>query len=685
MDKLIRNLLKYPETRMEPVVETIHGIKITDNYRWLEKIDSREVQSWIKAQNDLSRSILDQIPIQSKIYKRVNELIRIEETFLPKETEKGWFYNKKHPDAQQPIIYFRSKDTGIEKVFLDVNKMDPTGLSSIDIWEPSPNGDYFAYGVSEKGSEWNTIYIMRVSDKILLEDQIQRIKPFSPLVWNSTNSGLYYMRFPNPKDVPAGEENFHSHIRYHQIGTAADEDPTIYRNPEKIHEYPFFSVSPDESFMIITSYRFTESDLYCVDLKTLEVNPILVDSEWLFEVVVGKEYIYIKSNHKNPHFSLFRTKLDKLDIANWQEIIVPRDNDTLETFLLVKEKPVVKWLRHVSNLIEVYNPEGDLLWVIDLPNQGTISTILNAYITFERLSLHYTSWVEPPFIINFNVETGQKEKFTEKKVPNLDLDSFKVKHEWYISKDGTKVHMFIIHKKDLNFNGNNPTILYGYGGFGVSLTPSFSVTFLSWIELGGVVAIANLRGGGEFGDDWHKAGRLGNKQNVFDDFIAAAEFLIQERYCSSKCLGIYGGSNGGLLVGAAAIQRPDLFSAVYCSVPLLDMLRYQNSLLGATWIPEYGDPTDPKQFSWLYEYSPYHNAKQGPYPTIMFHTAESDSRVDPMHAMKMAALLQSISTSKNPILLWVETAAGHGIGMPTDKLIQRATDVLTFFSWGLYL
>ncbi|MHA2089017.1 MAG: prolyl oligopeptidase family serine peptidase, partial [Promethearchaeota archaeon] len=476
---------------------------------------------------------------------------------------------------------------------------------------------------------------------------------------------------------------------YHVLGTNPENDPIIFENPERLYEYPLPYLSKDETFMIIMSYRFIATDLYFIDLSS---NPpitrsIIIDSNWMIEPQMGEECIYFLSNHESPKYGVYKTTSENLDINQWECVISPGE-DILQNMKLASNKIIALWLHEATSILTVHNLDGIKQKEIPVPKNGTViyeisGGVLSGEPEFDNLYFDYQSFTQPPILYEYNIPNDKLTIFNEAhpKRGNIELIVSKV---WYPSKDGTKVHMFIIHPKHIELNGNNPTILYGYGGFNISITPFFSPTNQIWFEKGGILAYPNIRGGGEFGEEWHKAGILGKKQNVFDDFIAAAEYLIKERYTSPKRLAINGASNGGLLVGAVCVQRPDLFEAVYCNVPLLDMTRYNNFSLGKTWIPEYGDPEKPEDFNWLYAYSPYHHVKQGTnYPAVLLHTATEDSRVDPSHAMKMAALLQKSSSSEKPVLLWVEGKAGHGLGKPISALTEEYTNILSFFTWRL--
>ncbi len=680
---------KYPSTKVKLVEEEIYGVEIKDSYRWLEESENPEVIEWIQAQNHFTRDILNQIKERKSIQKLVEERIRFDQVIITREHENGWFFLKKHHDKQQLVLYFRSRENpSMDKVLIDTNELDSSGFTSLNWWYASHDGTLLAYGLSKEGSDWSIGHIMNVESGKHFEETIERVR-YTTLCWKKDNSGFYYTRHPKVGEVPDGEESFHSHVRYHALGTNPENDPIIFENPKRLYEYPEPFLSKDGAYMIIMSYRFISTDLYFVDLISdpPKTRPILTDSNWIITPHTSEENIYFLSNHESPKYGFYKTTSKKLEIEHWESVISPGE-DILQDIKLVSHKIVALWLHEATSLLTVHNLDGVKQKDIPIPKDGTaVHIVTNGQLSgepeFDNLYFDYQSFTQPPIMYEYNIP---KEKLTifheaRPKLENMELTVSKV---WYSSKDGTKVHMFIIYPKNLELNGKNPTILYGYGGFNISITPFFSPDNQIWFENGGILAYPNIRGGGEFGEEWHKAGILNKKQNVFDDFIAAAEFLIEQGYTSPSKLAIDGASNGGLLVGAVCVQRPDLFEAVYCNVPLLDMTRFHNFSLGKTWIPEYGDPEKPEDFKWLYAYSPYHHVKQGVnYPAVLLHTATEDSRVDPSHAMKMVALLQKASDSKKPVLLWVESKAGHGFGKPISALIDEYTNILSFFTWRL--
>jgi prolyl oligopeptidase len=686
-DSQIQN--KYPNTEKKIVTEHIHGTTIQDFYQWLEGTSDAAVASWIEAQNRLTDEVLNNVQKRDSIRKRLMQLQYRDEVLKVKESRNGLFILKKLASEEQPILYFQSRGTSEEeRVLVNVNQIDTAGTTSLDYYFPSHNGKTLAYGLSEGGSEWATLYLMDVDTGDQLEEKIERAK-WSIIQWTSDSSAFYYTRFPKPGEVPSGEEVFRSHVRFHELGTNPEKDPIIFENPDNPQEYPFPVLSPDDSFMIVRSFRFIASDLYIIDLKTTspQKKPIVTESQWLLTPFIGKSRAYILSNHESPNFGLYGATKDNLNLESWETILKPQ-TDILQDIQLVSDKIMALWLHDVKSKVTLHELDGTLVSDIPIPKIGAVDPKnrgggMSGGLNYNDVYFNYMSFFQAPTTYRYTIPSGTLTEFFS---PDLDLDMspYKVTEVWYPSKDGTKVHMFILHPQELSLTGKNPTILTGYGGFNISYTPFFSPNSIHWVEQGGVFALANIRGGGEHGDDWHKAGHLEKKQNVFDDFIAAAEFLIQERYCSKETLAIYGGSNGGLLVGAVTVQRPKLYAAVYCAVPLLDMLRYHHFSIGKTWIPEYGDPDKPEDFQWLLAYSPYHHVKLDvEYPAILFKTAVNDSRVDPSHALKMTGLMQSNTKTTKPILLRVESAAGHGVGRSIIKLIEEGTEMLSFFHWRL--
>lgn len=675
-------MLKPPKTRVENVVEVIHGQKVEDPYRFLENGESEEVRKWVNEQNTYTRSILDQLPGRQGIKNRLEEFLSIGDIGTPQVSKGRYFYTKREGKQNQPVLYMRVGLQGKEEILLDPNSLSKEGLIVLDWWYPSDDGKLLAYGLSQEGNEQSTLHIMNVETGEILSDEIPRTRGCS-LAWKKDKSGFYYTRYPKAGEVPEGEENYHRHAFYHQLGNKPDQDAEVFGEGRDLEEWCDVALSPDSRFLLVTvSQGWSRSEMYFRDFQNSDkFVPIVEGIDAMFVGEIIGEHLYLYTNYKAPKYRLLKVDLTKPSMENWQELI-PEEGSVLQGTKVIGEKILAQYMQNASSRLKMFSIEGEYLKDIELPALGSVYGLNGEWDGSEAL-FGYQSFFIPPTIYHYDLKTDKLSLYDR---VNADIDTslYEVKQVWYPSKDGTKISMFLVHKKGLKFNGNNPTVLTGYGGFNDNRTPTFQRSLFLWLESGGVYAVPNLRGGGEYGEEWHKAGMLENKQNVFDDFISAAEWLISEKYTSPSHLAIMGGSNGGLLMGAALTQRPDLFKAVVCGNPLLDMLRYQNFLIAKLWIPEYGSAEDSAQFKYLYQYSPYHRVKDGTsYPATLLFTAESDTRVDPMHALKMTARLQAATSADNPILLRFETKAGHGVGTPLSKLIDRYTDIWSFIYWQL--
>jgi len=577
--------------------------------------------------------------------------------------------------------------TGTDRTLVDANQMSSDGTVALDWWFPSETGKFVAYGTSASGSEESTLHIVETATGKVLTDAIERTR-FASLAWKSDDSGFYYTRHPKKGDVPPGEEVYHVKVFYHAVGSEPAADPYIFGEGRNAQDIPSVSLSEDDRWLLITVFEgWAKSELYLQDLKA-GTPPVEITTGKVFlyggDFLDGK--LYITTNEDAPRYRVFVTDAANAKRDNWKELI-PQTDAVLQAASVFGGKLYCQYEHNASSLLRLYSLQGKKLDDIALPTIGSVFASGGKWNRNEMF-FGFHSYTVPPSIYHYDLKTGKTDLWAKVDAPSIDPEKFEVEQAWFHSKDGTKVPMFVVHKKGLQKDGKNPTLLTGYGGFNVSLTPSFARSTFLWMEHGGVYAVANLRGGAEFGEDWHRAGMLGNKQNVFDDFIAAAEFLISDKYTDKDHLAIQGGSNGGLLMGAMITQRPDLFRAVVCAVPLLDMLRYQNFQIAKLWIAEYGSAEDPKQFDWLYAYSPYHHVRQGTeYPAILFMTADTDTRVDPMHAKKMNALMQAEAkngqSQDRPILLRIESKAGHGQGKPVTKQIEESTDIYSFLFWQL--
>ncbi len=690
-----------PKATVKPVADLYHGTKIIDNYRWLEDGNSSETQKWVADEMAYTRSLLDPLPGRDAIQKRLTELFSIGSITPPMLAGRHYFYTKREGMQNQPVLYVRDSLNGPDRVLVNANQLAADGTIALDWFQPSDNGKYVAYGTSQSGSEMSTLHIIETTTGTILPDTIERTRACS-IAWLHGNVGFYYTRYPKKGDVPAGQEMYNRHVFYHELGTDPETDDLIFGEGRDPEDWPSVFLSNDARWLLIhVSQGWTKSELYLMDLKGKNPPSRLTtgkDFNYGAEVYDGK--VYITTNEDAPRCRVFVTDAGNFDREAWKEII-PQTDAVLLNVSVYGGKLFAQYEQNASSQLKLFDLEGKKISDISLPAIGTVFGHGGRW-NRDQVFFGFHSFTTPPSVYLLDLKpvavtgipNGEANAglisavWSAVSAPSIDPSAYEVSQEWYNSKDGTRVPMFVVHKKGLQKTGHNPTLLTAYGGFNVSLTPTFSRTAYLWMEHGGVFAVANLRGGAEFGEDWHRAGMLDKKQNVFDDMIAAAEHLISEKYTDKNHLSIQGGSNGGLLMGAMITQRPDLFRAVVCQVPLLDMLRYQNFQIAKLWIPEYGSAENPQQFKWLYAYSPYQQVKAGvEYPAILFMTGDFDTRVDPMHAKKMAAEMQAEAkngqSKTRPILLRIEQKAGHGAGKPVTKQIEEFTDVYSFLFWQL--
>ena len=671
-----------PKAEVRPLEETFYGNKIVDKYRWLEDGTSPETQKWVAEEMAYTRGVLDPLPGREAIHTRLSELLRIGDIGVPRIGGKFYFYTRRDGLQNQPVLYVREGIDGKDRVLVDVNLLAADGTIALDWFEPSERGKYLVYGTSASGSEMSTLHIVETKTGNILPDTIDRTGAAS-IAWMPNNSGFYYTRYPRKGDVPEGQERYNRHVFYHDLGTDPETDLKIFGEGRDPEDWPEVRLDNDGRMLLITvSQGWTKTEMFLMDLKKgTPPTRITTGKNFLYSGSVYNGRVYIVTNEDAPRFCMFVTEAGEYDRDDWKEII-PQTGGVLKDAELWGGKIFAQYEQNASSELKVFDLQGQNVRNLALPAIGTVSGSGGKW-DHDEIFYGFESFTVPPSIYRYDVEHGSSSLWAKVDAPAIDPAAYSVEQEWYHSKDGTRVPMFLVHKKGLKKDGLNPTLLTGYGGFDISLTPSFESDIYLWLEHGGVYAVANLRGGAEFGEDWHRAGMLDKKQNVFDDMIAAAEYLISEKYTDTNHLAIEGGSNGGLLMGAMITQRPELFRAVVCEVPLLDMLRYQNFQIARLWISEYGSAENPEQFKWLYAYSPYHHVRAGvEYPAVLFMTGDSDSRVDPMHAFKMTALMQAVG-SKRPILLRVESGAGHGEGTPVGKRIGELTDVYGFLWWQL--
>jgi prolyl oligopeptidase len=691
-----------PEANIMTVIDDYHGRQIADAYRWLEDSTAPETRQFVAAQNTYTRSVLENISGRDELRSGVEHLLTIGRVASPRIGGNTYFYERRDGRQNQAVVYARQVRDGKaleanDRALIDVNSLAPDGTIALDWWYPSEDGKYVAFGTSPNGSELSTLQVIESATGKLLEEKIERTRAAS-VAWLPDSSGFYYTRYPRPGDVPAGEEMYNRRVFFHQLSSTGNaggaQDPQVFpaNGVELPHQqWPNVSISNDGQWLLVdVSDGWTKTELYLKDLSSDPASPqgrfqrITTGKDFLYNGGVLDGQLYITTNEGAPRFRVFKAPCAAPQRSNWQEIIPESDAVIEGHATVIARKLFVHSIRNASSQLSLFDLDGKPLADVAMPALGSIFDVGGSWNSTSGF-FGFVSYAVPPtvFEVSLNGQTAEWARVESA----IDPARYQVEQLWFNSKDGTRVPMFAVSKQGVVKNGSNPTLLSGYGGFNVGRTPFFNRNaMLLLLEQGGVYVDVQLRGGNEFGEDWHRNGMLDKKQNVFDDFIAAAEHLIAEKYTDAEHLAIQGGSNGGLLMGAAFTQRPDLFRAVVCQVPLLDMLRFQSFQIAKLWIPEYGSSDDPQQFEYLHAYSPYHHVKAGTvYPALLFMTAESDTRVDPMHAVKMAALLQAEAANgpERPILLRVDAKAGHGVGKPITKLVDDAVDVWSFLFWQL--
>jgi prolyl oligopeptidase len=671
-----------PATRIENVVETIHGVEVRDPYRWLENGDAPEVKAWTQAQNRYLRERLDAVPGRAFIEERLWRWQETGSLGTPVVRTHGrkvrLFYTRRDGQQNQPVLYVRAGRGGKDRVLLDVNQLSTDGTAALDWWYPSEDGALLAYGVSTSGDESSTLRVREVTTGRDRPDTIPRTRACS-LAWLPDGSGFYYTRYPSPGEVPPGEEPYHRSVYLHHLGDDPAADAKVFGEGLSLSSWPDVQLSPDGRWLgIEVSEGWSRSDLYLLDRKQGGAPVAVVQGKnAIFNLAeVLDDRLYVLSNEDAPRYQLFSVNPERPQREDWK-LVIPEGGDTLESVTAAGDRLVAVHLHDAASRVTVFSRAGEPVREIALPALGTVSAVRGRYDQRD-VFLGWTSFLTPTQVLRHELPTDKTAVWQKLRAP-VDTGDFTVEQVHYSSKDGTRIPMFLVHRRDWKRDGRNPTLLYGYGGFNVSLTPAFAAWVGPFLERGGVYAVPNLRGGGEYGEAWHQAGMLGRKQNVFDDFAAAAEYLFTEKITTRERLAISGRSNGGLLVAASIVQHPGLFRAAVVGVPLADMVRYHRLQIARLWIPEYGSAEDPEPFAWLYAYSPYHHVRDGgAYPATLIFSAESDTRVDPMHARKLAARLQNATSSKRPILLRLEGEAGHGAGKPMGKVIAQYADEFAF-------
>lgn len=662
-----------PATRTDNVTETLHGAKIVDPYRWLEDQDSPDTRAWLTAQNEYTQSLLGKLPGREALSRRLGQLLKIDLITTPFQRNGRYFFTKRLATQDLPVICMRKGLHGSDEVLVDPHQLSRDHTTSVSLIGVSVDGSLMMYSVREGGQDEAVVRFLDV-DTRKAGDQLPKARYFG-FGLKPDKSGVHYSRF--------GTEG--SRVFYHTMGTDPSKDMELFGKgygPDKII---LCRLSVDGHYLVLQveyGSAATKTEVYYQDLeRKTDILPIVNEIEAQFDGDIGGDHLFLKTNWNAPNGRIFDVDLQHPGREAWREIV--RESDaTIEQVSAIGGRLWVSYFKDVASQVKVFEADGKQLGDVALPAVGSLTNIRGSW---DQPDLFYafSSFLIPTAIYRYDISSGAREEWARTQVP-IQADRYEVKQIWYASKDGTKIPMFLVHAKGLKLDGSHPALLTGYGGFDVSLTPAFSSRAAIWVEAGGVFALANLRGGGEFGENWHRAGMLEKKQNVFDDFVAAAEWLIKSGYTTSSKLAISGGSNGGLLVGAALTQHPEMFRAVVCAVPLLDMVRYHKFLVARFWVPEYGSSEDAQQFKYIYAYSPYHHVKRGvKYPAVLFISGDSDTRVAPLHARKMAALLQASTGSDRPVLLHYDTKAGHSAGQPVNKQIDDLTDELIFLFWQL--
>jgi len=665
---------EYPETKTDDVVENLHGVELVDPYRWLEDQNSPETRAWIEEQNKLTRSVLDPLDGRKAIEQRLSELMKIDSIGMPIARGGRYFFMRRRAD--QDLFLIMMREGGADHILIDPHPMSADHTTSVQLLDVSDDGRLIAYAIRAGGEDETTIRLFDVDSLWDLEEVLPRARYFGVSL-KPDKSGFYYTR----------HESEGPRVYYHPMGPDPASDVRIFGEgygPEKIISA---GLSEDGRMLIITVFHGAgarKTEIYFQDLNdggpiTALVNDL--DARFSAEYADGR--FFIETDWDAPKGRILCADAKDPQPANWQEIVSPSD-EIIQGFSLAGGRLFVNSLHEVSSRLRLYSPGGKLEREIPLPGMGSATGMSGRWDSTEAF-YGFSSYGVPFRIYRYDISQEISSEWARLQVP-IDSDNFQVEQTWYESRDGCRVPMFIVSPRDLRLDTQRPTLLTGYGGFNASLTPGFSAQIALWVERGGVVAIPSLRGGGEFGEDWHRAGMLERKQNTFNDFIAAAEWLLAHGYTQSTKMAIAGGSNGGLLVGAALTQRPMLFQAVVCTYPLLDMIRYHRFLVAGFWVPEYGSAENPEQFPYIHAYSPYHQVKAGvEYPAVLFVTGDADTRVDPLHARKMAALLQrnTASGKEKPVLLDYDTHAGHSGGRPLSKQIEELTDETAFLFWQL--
>jgi prolyl oligopeptidase len=678
----IAGTVDYPKTKIDGKSDVYHGVKVDDPYRWLEQDvrESADVHAWVEAQNEVTFAYLEGIPERERITQRLTELWNFEKYGVPHKEGGRYFYSMNDGLQNQFVLYTQATLTDPPRVVIDPNTWSKDGTIALAELEVSPDGRYAAYSIQDGGTDWRIWRVLEIATGKLLDDKVEWVK-YSDASWRADSSGFYYSRYPEPEGEEFQSLNMNHTVYYHRVGTPQAQDTVVYTDAD----HPDWGYAPivtdDGKYLVITVWKGTDEryQIATQDLSDAQAKPRMIiegfDHDYTFIGADGDQ-LYFRTNDGAPNGRVIAIDARKPERSQWREI-VPQSKDVIVDAGLVGGRFVVEYLHDAYSLVRVYERDGRVVRDVALPGIGSVQGF-DGRLDDPETFYAYSSFNAPTTIYRYDVASGQSTLFKQASV-DFDPDDYVVEQVFYRSKDGTRVPMFLAHRKGIAQDGDNPTLLYGYGGFNQAQTPLFKVERLAWMEMGGIFALANLRGGSEYGDAWHDAGKKMSKQNVFDDFIAAAEYLVAEKYTRPERLGIFGRSNGGLLIGAVLNQRPDLFGAALPAVGVMDMLRFNQFTAGRFWVDDYGSAENADEFKALYAYSPYHNVRKGTkYPATLVTTADTDDRVVPGHSFKYIAALQAAQGGDAPVLIRIETRAGHGSGKPTDKLIEEFADEWAF-------
>jgi len=677
---LLAKGFSYPTARRSDQVDDYHGTRVADPYRWLEDSEAPEVKSWIEAENAFTNAYLDKTGLVKQIRERLRARLDYVRYGMPGEEQGVIFFTKNDGLQNQSIVYVQDGLNGKPRLLLDPNKLREDGTAAMTSKSVSPDAKYMAYCISLSGSDWQEMHVMDVATGQNLPDVIPNLK-FSEAAWTKDAKGFYYTRQPKPGTVPAGDEHYFPKLFYHRLGDDQEKDTFVYDRPDIREAGVSPSVTDDGRYLVVTVWlgSSTKNEVYFAPIgagTVSKLRPVFTGFDAAYDFIGSSgDKFYFNTDRGAPNRRIVAMNVSKPKLSA-MEPIIPEGKDVITGASIVNHELWVETLHNAHSRLVAYKLDGTRIDEVQLPAIGSVSW--SGRPESDQLFVGFTSFLFPFTVYRFDFSSRTLVPLYE---PHVDFDrtAYTTRQVWYESRDGTLVPMFLIHKKNIALDGKNPVILNAYGGFDISMTPYFSASRLFWLEQGGILAVPNLRGGGEFGKAWHEAGMLEKKQNVFDDFIAAGEYLIANGYTTSQKLVIEGGSNGGLLTSAVEMERPDLFGAVIVQVPVADMLRYHLFTVARFWVPEYGSSDDPNQFKFLYAYSPLHNVKPGAsYPPTIVLTADTDDRVDPGQARKLAATLQADNASEHPMLIRVETRAGHGGGKPISKIIDETADTYAF-------